>query len=50
MRGAQLKLNPKKCVLGVYRGKVPRCLVSVYGIKGNPDKIKGNSTHGASTV
>jgi hypothetical protein len=38
MRRAQLKLNPEKCVLGVSRGKVLGCLVSVKGIEANPDK------------
>jgi hypothetical protein len=40
MRRAQLKLNLEKCVFGVSRGKVLGCLVSVKGIKENPDKIK----------
>jgi hypothetical protein len=40
MRRVQLKLNPGKCVLGVSRGKVLGCLVSVKGIEANPDKIK----------
>jgi hypothetical protein len=39
MRRAQLKLNPDKCVFDVSRGKVLGCLVSVKGIKANPDKI-----------
>jgi hypothetical protein len=39
MRKAQLKLNPKKCVFGVRKGKVLGCLISVKGIKANPDKI-----------
>jgi hypothetical protein len=39
MRRAQLKLNPKKCVFDVSRGKVLGCLVSVKGIEANPDKI-----------
>jgi hypothetical protein len=39
MRRAQLKLNPEKCVLGVQRGKVPGCMVSVKGIEANPDKL-----------
>jgi hypothetical protein len=39
MRKAQLKLNPKKCVFGMRKGKVLGCLVSVKGIKANPDKI-----------
>jgi hypothetical protein len=39
MHGAQLKLNPEKCVFGVEKGKVLGCLISVKGIKANPDKI-----------
>jgi hypothetical protein len=39
MHGAQLKLNPKKCVFGVQKGKVLGCLVSVKGIEANSDKI-----------
>jgi hypothetical protein len=39
MYRAQLKLNPEKCVFGVRRGRVLGCLVSVKGIKANPDKI-----------
>jgi hypothetical protein len=39
MRKAQLKLKPEKCVFGVRRGKVLGCLMSVKGIKANPDKI-----------
>jgi hypothetical protein len=39
MSRAQLKLNPEKCVFGVQRGKVPRCMVSVKGIEANPDKL-----------
>jgi hypothetical protein len=37
---AWLKLNPEKCMLGVNRGKVFRCLVSTKGIEANPDKIR----------
>jgi hypothetical protein len=40
MQKAQLKLNQERCVFGVSRGKVLGCLVSVKGIKANPDKIK----------
>jgi hypothetical protein len=40
MREARLKLNLEKCVFGVMRGKVLRCLVSTKDIKANPDKIK----------
>jgi hypothetical protein len=36
---AQLKLNSKKCVFGVLRGRVLGCLVSVKRIEANPDKI-----------
>jgi hypothetical protein len=40
MHEAKLKLNPKKCVFGVTRGKVLDCLVSTKGIEASPDKIK----------
>jgi hypothetical protein len=40
MCGAQLKLNPEKCVFGVQKIKVLGCLVFVKGIEGNPHKIK----------
>jgi hypothetical protein len=40
MHEINLKLNQEKCVFGVMRGKVLRCLVSTKGIKANPDKIK----------
>jgi hypothetical protein len=40
MRRVQLKLNPKKCVSGVHRGKALECLVLVKGIEASPDKIK----------
>jgi hypothetical protein len=39
MHGAQLKLNPEKCVFGMQREKVLGCLVSVKGIEAKPDKI-----------
>jgi hypothetical protein len=39
MRKTQLKLNPAKCVFGVQKGKVLGCLVSMKGIKANPEKI-----------
>jgi hypothetical protein len=39
MHGAQLKLNPEKCVFRFQIGKVVGCLVSVKGIEANPDKI-----------
>jgi hypothetical protein len=40
LRAANLKLNPEKCVFGIHKGKVLRCLVSTKGIEANPDKIK----------
>jgi hypothetical protein len=40
MRVANLKLNPEKCVFGIHKGKVLRCLVSTKGIEANPDKIR----------
>jgi hypothetical protein len=36
LRATNLKLNPKKCVFGIHKGK----LVSTKGIEANPDKIK----------
>jgi hypothetical protein len=39
MREARLKLNVKKCIFGVTRGKVLGCLVSMKGIEANLDKI-----------
>jgi hypothetical protein len=40
MREAKLKLNPKKCVFGITRGKVLGCLITTKGIEANPDKIR----------
>jgi hypothetical protein len=40
MREAKLKLNLVKCVFGVTKGKVLRCLISMKGIEANPDKIR----------
>jgi hypothetical protein len=37
-RKAGLKLNPKKCVFGVKKGKCLGCLVSTKGIEANPSK------------
>ena len=34
-----LKLNPKKCIFGVSKGKLLSCLVSARGIEANPEKI-----------
>jgi hypothetical protein len=39
-RRAGLKLNPKKCVFGVKKGKFLGCLVSTKGIETNPSKIE----------
>jgi hypothetical protein len=39
-RQAGLKLNPKKCVFGVKKGKFLGCLVSTKGIEANPNKIE----------
>jgi hypothetical protein len=40
-RQAGLKLlNPDKCVFGVKKGKFLGCLVSMKGIKANPNKIE----------
>jgi hypothetical protein len=40
MREARLRLNLERCVFGITRGKVLRRLVSMKGIKANPDKIR----------
>jgi hypothetical protein len=40
MRRAGLKLNPKKCIFGVTKGKILGCLISAKRIEANPDKIK----------
>jgi hypothetical protein len=40
MRSVNLKLNPEKCVFGIHKGKVLRCLVSTKGIEANPGKIR----------
>jgi hypothetical protein len=37
---ARIKLNLEKCIFGVTKGKVLGCLVSMKGIKANPDKIR----------
>jgi hypothetical protein len=39
-RKAGLKLNPKKCVFGVEKGKFLGCLVSTKGNEANPSKIE----------
>jgi hypothetical protein len=40
LRAANLKLNFRKCVFDIHKGKVLGCLVSTKGIEANPDKIK----------
>jgi hypothetical protein len=35
-----MKLNPKKCVFGVKKGKFLGCLMSTKGIEANPHKIQ----------
>jgi hypothetical protein len=40
MREARLKLNPKKCIFGITKGKVLGSLVSTKGIEANTDKIR----------
>jgi hypothetical protein len=40
LRAMNLRLNLEKCVFGIHKGKVLRCLVSTKGIEVNPDKIK----------
>jgi hypothetical protein len=40
LRAANLRLNPRKCVFHIHKGKVLGYLVSTKGIEANPDKIK----------
>src|SRR6185437_1560034 len=40
LRRSNLSLNPEKCVFGIDKGKVLRCLVSTKGIVANPDKVR----------
>jgi hypothetical protein len=40
MREARLKLNIEKWIFGTTKGKVLSCLISMKGIKANPDKNK----------
>ena len=35
-----LKLNPKKCVFGIQRGKLLGCMITERGIEANPEKIE----------
>jgi hypothetical protein len=40
LRVVNLKLNPEKCVFGIHKGKVLRCLVSTKSIVANPRKSR----------
>src|SRR6185503_17945271 len=40
LRRHGLKLNPKKCVFGVRRGKLLGCMITERGIEANPEKIE----------
>jgi hypothetical protein len=40
LRGASLKLNPKKCIFGVSKGKMLGYIIGSEGIRANPDKTK----------
>ncbi|XP_066375349.1 uncharacterized protein [Miscanthus floridulus] len=44
--GFNIKLNPKKCVFGVPKGKLLRYIMSERGIKANPEKITAISNMG----
>ena len=46
LRRFNIKLNPKKCVFGVPKGKLLGYIVSERGIKANPEKIMGISNMG----
>jgi hypothetical protein len=36
----RIKLNPEKCIFGITRAKILRCLVSTKGIEANLNKIR----------
>jgi hypothetical protein len=40
LRAANLRLNPEKCVFGIHKRKVLRCLVSTKGIEANLTKSR----------
>jgi hypothetical protein len=44
LRATRTKLNPEKCVFGVYAGKLLGFLVSHRGVEANPEKIKAIET------
>jgi len=42
LRRHGLKLNPKKCVFGVRRGKLLGCMITERGIEANPKKDRSH--------
>ena len=46
LRRFNIKLNPKKCVFGVPKGKLLGYIVSEHGIEDNPKKITSISNMG----
>ena len=46
LRRFNIKLNPKKCVFGVPKGKLLGYIVSECGIEANPEKITAISNMG----
>ena len=46
LRRFNIKLNPKKCVFGVPKGKLLGYIVSEHGIEANPEKIVAISNIG----
>jgi hypothetical protein len=40
MRRNGLKLNPEKCIFGIWKGQLLGCMVSKRGIQANPQKIE----------
>ena len=46
LRRFNIKLNPKKCVFGVPKGKLLGYIVSEHGIEANPEKIMAISNMG----
>jgi hypothetical protein len=47
LRKAGLKLNPKKCVFEVIKGKMLGYIVSSEGIRANPDKTRAIMSMGS---
>ena len=46
LRRFNIKLNPKKCVFGVPKGKLLGYIISEHGIEANPKKIAAISNMG----